>query len=110
MERRSCPYAYASRKARPRKNGIFPDFASRERRGLRGSSAWEAMVFATVSDMGIPISKTLVIWAPPSHITLAIRVRITGDAHITRVLGMGMPISPCYRLHSDKGLGNRGVT
>ena len=52
------------------------------------------MVFAAVSDMGIPISKTLVIWASPSHITLAIRVRVTGDAHITRVLGMGMPISP----------------
>ena len=44
------------------------------------------------SDMGIPIPKTLVIWTFPSHITLAIwvRVRVTGDAHITRVLGMGM--------------------
>ena len=33
------------------------------------------------------------IWASPSHITLAILVRVgvTGDAHITRVLGMGMP-------------------
>ena len=42
--------------------------------------------------MGIPIPKTLVIWASPSHITLAIwvRVRVTGDAHITRGLGMGM--------------------
>ena len=30
-----------------------------------------------------------------SHIRLAIwvRVRVTGDAHITRVLGMGVPIS-----------------
>ena len=34
-----------------------------------------------------------VIWASPSHITLAIwvRVRVTEDAHITRVLGMGKP-------------------
>ena len=45
------------------------------------------------SDMSIPIPKTLVIWASPSHITLAIWVRVTGDAYITRVLGMGMPIS-----------------
>ena len=31
----------------------------------------------------------------PSHITLATWVRVTGDAHITRVSGMGpgMPIS-----------------
>ena len=49
--------------------------------------------------MGIPIPKTLVIWASPSHITLAtwvrvwvrvrvrvrVRIRVTGDAHITRV-------------------------
>ena len=37
------------------------------------------------SDMGIPIPKTLVIWASPSRITLAIwvRVRVTWDAHIT---------------------------
>ena len=42
--------------------------------------------------LGIPIPKTLVIWTSPSHITLAIwvRVRVTGDAHITRVLGTGM--------------------
>ena len=47
-----------------------------------------------------------VIWASPSHITLAIwvrvRARVTGDAHITRVLGMGMPIvtvtAPSYLL------------
>jgi len=55
--------------------------------------------------LGIPIPQTLVIWAYSSHITLAIwvriRVRVTGDAHITRVLGIhwgdaqnvGMPIS-----------------
>ena len=45
--------------------------------------------------MGIPIPKTLVIWASPSHVTLAIwikaRVGVTGDAHITRDLEMGMP-------------------
>ena len=51
------------------------------------------------SDIGIfafwasPFPKTLVIWASPSHITLAfwIRVRVTGNAYITRVLGMRMP-------------------
>ena len=49
------------------------------------------------SDTGIPVPKTLVIWASPFYITLAIwvRVRVTGDAHVTRDLGMGggMPIS-----------------
>ena len=47
------------------------------------------------SDMGIPIPKTLVIWASPFHITLAIwiRARVTGDAYITGVLGRGCP---CY--------------
>ena len=46
--------------------------------------------------MGIPVPKALVIQASPSHITLAIWVRVTGDAHITRVLGVGIPqmISP----------------
>ena len=47
------------------------------------------------SDMGIPIPKTLGIWASPSHITLgpwvSVEVRVTGDAHITRLLGMGCP-------------------
>ena len=40
-----------------------------------------------------PHSKTLVVWASLSHITLVfwIRVRVTGDAYITRVLGMRMP-------------------
>ena len=33
--------------------------------------------------MGIPIPNTRVILASPFHITLAIWVRITGDAHIT---------------------------
>ena len=43
--------------------------------------------------MGIPIPKTLVIRTSPSDITLAIWVRVsaTGDTHITRVLGMGIP-------------------
>ena len=47
------------------------------------------------SDTGIPIPKTLVIWASPFHITLAIwiRARVTGDAYITGVLGRGCP---CY--------------
>ena len=49
-----------------------------------------------VARLGIPIPKTLVIWAFPSPITLAIWVRVnvkvyTGNAHITRALGMGMP-------------------
>ena len=42
--------------------------------------------------MGISIPKSQVIWASPSHFSLVIcvRVRVTGDAHITRVLEMGM--------------------
>ena len=53
--------------------------------------------------LGISIPKTLVIWASPSHITLAIcvRVRVTGDAHITRVVGMGMPISVWQRFRGE---------
>ena len=43
--------------------------------------------------LGIHIAKSLVIWASPPHLILAIMVRVTGDAHITRVLGMGMPTS-----------------
>ena len=39
----------------------------------------------------------------PSHITLAIcvRVRVTGNTHITRVLGMGMPKMRGYSYHCD---------
>ena len=39
------------------------------------------------------IAAVTVIWASPSLIILAIclRVWVTGDTHITRVLGMGMP-------------------
>ena len=56
--------------------------------------------------MGIPIPKTLVIWAFPSHITLGIWVRVnvkvyTGNAHITRVLGMGMPKTRGCPYHWD---------
>ena len=42
--------------------------------------------------MGISIPKTQVIWASPFHFSLVIcvRVRVKGDAHITRVLEMGM--------------------
>ena len=57
--------------------------------------------------MGIPIPKTLVIWASPSHITLAIwvrvRVRVTGDAHIARILGMGMLKTRGYPYHCHTG-------
>ena len=41
----------------------------------------------------LAVAPVTVIRAYPSHITLAIWVTVTGDAHITRVLGMGMPIS-----------------
>ena len=49
--------------------------------------------------MGISIPKTQVIWPSPSHFSLVIgvRVRVTGDAHITRVLEMGM--SKTRRFH-----------
>ena len=51
------------------------------------------------------LSILIVIWASPSHITLAIwvRVRVTGDAHITRVLGMGMPKTRGCPYHYDIG-------
>ena len=51
--------------------------------------------------MGIPIPKTLVIWASPSHITLAIwvRVRVTGNAYIARILGLGMVKTRGYPYH-----------
>ena len=52
--------------------------------------------------LGIPIPKTLLIWASSSHITLAIWVRVAVDAHITRVLGMGMPISPWHCPHKSQ--------
>ena len=52
--------------------------------------------------MGIPAfwaSSFPKLRAVPSHITLAVwvKVRVTGDAHITRVLGMGIPETRgCY--------------
>ena len=58
------------------------------------SVASSARVYLFTSVLGISIPKNLVIWVSRSHITLAIwvrvsvRVRVTGDAHITRVLGM----------------------
>ena len=58
--------------------------------------------------MAILIPKTPAIWTFPFHITLAIlirvRVRVTGDANITRVLGMRMPKTRKYPYHSDTGL------
>ena len=44
--------------------------------------------------LGIPIPKTLVIWASLLIIItlgICVTVRVTGDAHNNRVLGMGMP-------------------
>ena len=53
------------------------------------------------------LSILIVIWASPSHITLAIwvrvRVRVTGDTNITRVLGMGMPKTRGCPYHFDIG-------
>ena len=49
---------------------------------------------------------SLAIWASPaSNITLAIWVRVragvTGDAHTTKVLGMGIPKTRECSYHSD---------
>ena len=41
--------------------------------------------------LGVPIPNTLVIWASPVTLTLITKVIRQGDAHITRVLRMGMP-------------------
>ena len=54
--------------------------------------------------MGIPIPKTLGIWVSPSHITLAICVRVTRDARITVVLGMGIPTTEGCPYHCDRGI------
>ena len=48
------------------------------------------------------------IWASPSHITSAIGIRVTGDAHITRVLGMGMPKTRGCPYHCDGELAQYG--
>ena len=55
--------------------------------------------------MGIPIRQTLVIRASPVTLTLAQIVKLIweGDAHITRVLGMGMPKSRGCPYHCDTG-------
>ena len=59
---------------------------------------WKALLqwYGHLRALGFPIPKTLVIWVSPSHITLAIwvrvKVRVTGGAHITGVLGTGVPI------------------
>ena len=48
-----------------------------------GIPAFWASPFPDLSDTG----------RSPSHITLVIWFRVTGDTHITRFLGMGLPIS-----------------
>ena len=60
---------------------------------------WEALLqwYGHLLVLGFPIPKTLVIWVSPLiYITLAIWVRVkvwvTGDTHITRILGTGVPI------------------
>ena len=51
------------------------------------------------------------IKASPSHITLAtwvrVRVRVTGDAHISWVLGMGMPKTQGWSYHCNSDRGDR---
>ena len=60
---------------------------------------WEALLqwYGHLLVLGFPIPKTLVIWYPPLiYITLAtwvrVKVWVTGDTHITRILGTGVPI------------------
>ena len=64
--------------------------------------------------LGTPIPQTLVIWSFPCHITLAIwvrvRFRVTGDAHITRVLGMVMPKMQGCPYHCDTDLCSANVS
>ena len=62
--------------------------------------------FRCYIDMGIPAFwPSQFLRASPSHIILAIwlrvRVRVIGDAHITRVLDMGMPKTRGCPHHSD---------
>ena len=62
--------------------------------------------------LGIPIPKTIVIWASASHIALTIwvrvrvRVRVKGDAHNTKALGMGMPKMRACLYHCGTGVSN----
>ena len=66
--------------------------------------------------LGIPIPKTLVIWASPVTLTLTQIAKVIweGDVHITRVLGMGMPKTRGCPYHFDTGLlpqkGKRDLT
>ena len=60
--------------------------------------------------LGIPIPKTLVIWAFPVTLILTLtqtqiaKVIWEGDVHITRVLGMGIPKTRGCPYHCDTGL------
>ena len=77
-----------------------------ERYAKRGVGRQKGKMKGESHVLGIPISKTQVIWAFPSHTTLAIWVRVkvkvyTGNAHITRVLGMGMPKTRGCAYHGD---------
>ena len=67
-----------------------------------GSPAFWASLFPKPSDMS----------TPPSHITLAIwvTVRVTGDAHITRVLGIGMPTSLLHRKSRTQSTSSKSGT
>ena len=62
--------------------------------------------------LGIPIPKTLVIWVFSSHITFPIwvsdRVRVTGDAHITRVWEWGCPKRGNAHITVTPGLSSNG--
>ena len=80
--------------------------------------AWQTSVTVIWASrvLGIPIPKTLVIWASPVTLTLTQIAKVIWevDAHITRVLGMGMPKTrawPCHcntgALTSTKDLGTR---
>ena len=59
--------------------------------------------------LGIPISKTLVIWASPVTLTITQIAKVIweGDAHITRVLDMGMPETREYPYHCNITFGFR---
>ena len=63
------------------------------------------MVYGHPSILSIPIPKILVIWASPSHIILAIwvkvRVGVIGDANTSLPVGLGMGMPNPY--HCDRG-------
>ena len=62
------------------------------------------LMFRPVLSPNLLLSRPVFQWYghPLSHITLAVWVwvRVTGDAHITRVLGVGMPLSLWHRHYS----------